>query len=723
MVDAGPIAVDNGGPPPAAILVVDDDAGKRLAIRAMLAPLGHAVAEADSGRAALRAVLRQTFAVILMDVRMPTLDGYETAKLIRQRSEFGRTPIIFVTAFGRDETETATAYASGAVDFIFTPILPDVLRSKVSAFVDLFVQSQDLQRSLESITDLNSALRESEMRSRAVLQNVADGIVTAGEDGRIQSFNRSARQLFGYREDEVIGQPLSFIVAPSHHDDFSDAARARWSLLTARDTPAEPTETVGCRKDGTCFAMEMDMSQMRIGDRTVAIGCIRDISGRKAYTEALEHRALHDDLTGLPNRTLFGDRMDRAIASADRAGEPRGVLLVDLDEFREVNETLGRETGDALLKAVAERLCGAMGESDTVARLRGDEFGILRSGETDVETAAVVAWKVREALEHPFLIAGHVVDVRASIGIAFFPQHGRETADLLRRADLAMHQAKQSGTGLAVFTAEPEDHTARRLTLLSELRDCIPQGQLVLHYQPKIDLATRRTTGVEALVRWRHPTEGLLMPAQFMAEAERSALIEPLTRWVLDAALHQQRVWSDAGLDLTMAVNISARSLSRGSDLPDTVARLTDAWGVAPGNLILELTESAVIDPDAPEVLDMLHAMGESLAIDDFGTGHSSLVYLQRLPIDEVKVDRSFVVNLATVPSDAVIVRSTIDLAHNLGLNVVAEGVEDEDALKMLVEYGCDTAQGYYFSRPCPADELTAWLAESPFGASVGAPT
>jgi EAL domain-containing protein (putative c-di-GMP-specific phosphodiesterase class I) len=213
------------------------------------------------------------------------------------------------------------------------------------------------------------------------------------------------------------------------------------------------------------------------------------------------------------------------------------------------------------------------------------------------------------------------------------------------------------------------------------------------------------------------------MPAQFMAEAERSALIEPLTRWVLDAALQQQRVWSDAGIDLTMAVNISARSLSRGSDLPDTVARLTDAWGVAPGNLILELTESAVIDPDAPEVLDILHAMGESLAIDDFGTGHSSLVYLQRLPIDEVKVDRSFVVNLATVPSDAVIVRSTIDLAHNLGLNVVAEGVEDEDALKMLVEYGCDTAQGYYFSRPCPADELTAWLAESPFGASVGAPT
>jgi diguanylate cyclase (GGDEF)-like protein/PAS domain S-box-containing protein len=704
----------------AAVLVVDDDAGKRLAIQAMLAPLGYAVVEADSGRSALRAVLRQTFAVILMDVRMPTLDGYETAKLIRQRSQPARTPIIFVTAFGRDETETETAYASGAVDFIFTPILPQVLRAKVAAFVDLFLQAQELQRSLGSITTLNTALRESEVRARAVLQNVADGIVTAGEDGTIESFNRSARRLFGYREEEVIGQPLKRIIAPSHHDDFSDAARARWSLLTAKDAPADPTETVGCRKDGSCFPMEIDMSRMQIGERTVAIGCVRDISGRKAYTEALEHQALHDDLTGLPNRTLFGDRMDRAIASADRAGQPRGVLLVDLDEFREVNETLGRETGDELLKAVAERLCGAMGDSDTVARLRGDEFGILRSGETDVETAAVVAWKVREAFEHPFVIGGNVIDVRASVGIAFFPQHGRDTADLLRRADLALHQAKESGSGLAVFATEEEDETARRLTLLSELRDCIPRGELVLHYQPKVDLTgVRRTTGVEALVRWRHPTLGLLMPAQFMPEAERSALIEPLTKWVLDEALHQQRVWSDAGLDLTMAVNISARSLTRGSDLPDTVARLTEAWGIEPGRLILELTERAIIDADVPDVLDVLHAMGERLAIDDFGTGHSSLVYLQRLPVDEVKVDRSFVVNLATVPGDAVIVRSTIDLAHNLGLTVVAEGVEDETALAVLVEYGCDSAQGYFFSPPCPADELTTWLTESPFGALV----
>jgi diguanylate cyclase (GGDEF)-like protein len=464
--------------------------------------------------------------------------------------------------------------------------------------------------------------------------------------------------------------------------------------------------------------MEMDMSQMQIGERTFTIGCIRDISGRKAYTEALEHRTLHDDLTGLPNRARFGDRMDRALADAERADEPRGVLLVDVDGFRMINETLGRDNGDALLKTVSERLQMAVRNSDTVARLGGDEFGILASDETDVETAEAIAWKVRAAFEEPFVVAGEVLNVRASIGIAFFPQHGRTTADLTRRASLAMREAKQDGGGIGVFVAEPEDPTARRLTLLSELREGIPRGELVLHFQPKVDLGTRKTTGVEALVRWQHPTAGLLMPAQFMPETVRSELIEPLTLWVLDEALRQQREWSDAGIHLTMAVNISARSLTRGSTLPDRVAQLTDTWGVAPGTLILELTENALIDAEGPVILELLHAMGERVAIDDFGTGHSSLVYLQRLPIDEIKVDRSFVMNLATVSSDAVIVRSTIDLAHNLGLTVVAEGVEDEVALGMLIEYGCDTAQGYLFSRPLPASELTAWLTESANGAA-----
>jgi diguanylate cyclase (GGDEF)-like protein/PAS domain S-box-containing protein len=724
MADSTSIEAPQPDPPTAAVLIVDDDPAKRLAIRSILEPLGHTVVEADSGRAALRAVLRATFAVILMDVRMPIMDGFETAKLIRQRSQSRRTPIIFVTAFGRDETETASAYASGAVDFIFTPILDDVLQAKVSAFVDLYLQAQELQSSLASITALNTALHDSEMRAHAVLQNVADAIVTASEGGIvIESFNRSARRLFGYTEQEVVGRPLKLIVAESHHARFCAVETLDRREANPKDLPGEPIETLGRRKDGSHFPMEMGLSEMELGNRTFTIACIRDISGRQAYDEAISHQTLHDDLTGLPNRTLFGDRMDRTIAAADRAEQPSGVLLVGLDAFNEVNQTFGRAVGDVLLQAVAQRLLGTVRESDTIARVGGDTFGILPSGETAVETAAVMAWKIRETLGQPFLIDGNVIDVRASIGIALFPEHGRTTTDLLGRADRAMRSAKRSGRGLAVFAATPDDDTARRMTLLSDLRDGIARDELVLHFQPKIGLTSPpQTTGVEALVRWQHPTDGLLMPAQFMPEAERSELIEPLTKWVLDAALRQQHLWHEAGLDLTMAVNISGRSLTLGSDLPDSVAKLTAKWHIPPGMLILELTENALIDANVPDVLEHLHAMGERLSIDDFGTGHSSLVYLQRLPIDEIKIDQSFVTNLATVPNDAVIVRSTIELAHNLGLSVVTEGVEDEEALGMLAEYGCDSAQGYFFSRPCSAHALTAWFAASPFGmrAAVG---
>jgi diguanylate cyclase (GGDEF)-like protein/PAS domain S-box-containing protein len=711
-------AVDLAPDAAAAVLVVDDNAGKRLAVRAMLAPLGYSVIEADSGRTALRAVLRQPFAVILMDVRMPTMDGYETAKLIRQRSESELTPVIFVTAFGRDETETATAYASGAVDFIFTPILPDVLRAKVSAFVELFLQAEELQRSVIAITALNAALRDSEVRAQGVLENVADGIITASAEGMIESFNGSAQRLFGYTEAEILGQPVERLVAPSHRDGLSSESRTRWSRQILEHGPALSIETVAQRRDGSLFPVEAGISVVEIGERTLTIGCVRDISGRKAYTDALEQRTLHDDLTGLANRTLFSDRLERAIASADRADEPIGVLVIDLDRFGAINTEHGRETGDALLVAVGKRLSGIMHDTDTVARLGGDEFVILPAAETDVGTAATIAWKVGEAFDQPFLIGDATISVRPSIGMAFFPQHGRTTDELLRRADLALNQAKRSDTGLAVFVGEAKDRTAQRLTMLNELRQGIAADELVLHFQPKVDLTTRRTIGVEALVRWRHPTQGLLSPDAFIPEAESSDLVGPLTRWVLDAALGQQRRWRDAGLALTMAVNVSARSLSRSSSLPQDVATLTESWDADPSGLVLELTENAMIDDAVPAALTALHAMGKRLAIDDFGTGHSSLLYLQRLPIDELKVDRSFVQRLATVPADATIVRSTIDLAHNLGLTVVAEGVEDAAALDMLVAYGCDCAQGYLFSRPLPADELTEWLAVSPFGAS-----
>jgi diguanylate cyclase (GGDEF)-like protein/PAS domain S-box-containing protein len=720
MTDSGPAEAPGGAPRPAAVLVVNDREGQRVAIGAMLAPLGLVVVEASSGRDALRAVLRETFALILMDVRMPTMDGYETAKLIRQRSQTASTPIIFVTAFGRDDTETLTAYASGAVDFIFTPVLPDVLRAKVSFFVELFVQSQELKRSLESITTLNAALRDSEAGTQAVLDNVADGIVTVSEGGLIESLNRSARALFGYSQDDVNGQPLAFVLAPDSRAAFRGFGTVPREQLAEGGRRSRATETLGQRRDGSTFPMEVEHGEIKLDDQVLTLAFVRDISERKAYTEGLEHQALHDSLTGLANRTLFGEHVLRAIASAKRTNEPRAVLVMDLDGFKQVNDTLGHDQGDALLKQVGERLVAALRETDTIARLGGDEFAILPGDATDLAAAAAIALKIQRTCAAGFKVNGEVVHVSASIGIALYPEHGKTTAELLRRADVAMYVAKRSGSGHAMCDEAQEKQTAHQLALLIDLRLCIAREELVLHYQPKIDLESREIYGVEALLRWRHPVQGLLQPDSFMPEVERTELIGPVTRWVLNEALRQQRTWRDEGVDLTMAVNISARSLGPSSDLPDTVAELTEIWETPPDRLTLELTEGALVEAAAPGILARLHDMGQSLSIDDFGTGYSSLAYLQRLPVDELKIDRSFVMGLSAASDDAVIVRSTIELAHNLGLSVVAEGVEGELSMDVLVAYGCDSAQGYFFSRPCPAEELGAWLTESPFGACLG---
>ncbi len=338
------------------------------------------------------------------------------------------------------------------------------------------------------------------------------------------------------------------------------------------------------------------------------------------------------------------------------------------------------------------------------------ESNRLRRAYSNVSMCRLVA--IQQACEQVFTIDDTVVDISPSIGIALFPDHGDTTTDLLHRADLAMYSAKRSGDGYAVFNMVQETQTADHLALLLDLRHCVARDELILHYQPKIDLATREITGVEALVRWQHPTQGLLTPASFMEEVERTHLIAPVTGWVLNEALRQQRRWRDEGLDLTMAVNVSARSLREASTLPETVAELTELWGTAPGRLTLELTESALIGDAAPAVLTRLHTMGE-LSIDDFGTGYSSLAYLRRLPVNEIKIDRSFVMNLTPSSDEAIIVRSTIDLAHNLGLRVVAEGVEDENVAKILLEYECDGAQGYHFGRPAAAEDLTDLLRSS----------
>jgi diguanylate cyclase len=426
-------------------------------------------------------------------------------------------------------------------------------------------------------------------------------------------------------------------------------------------------------------------------------------------SEQNRYQALHDPLTDLPNRTLFQDRTGVALRAAARSSATVAVLLLDLNRFKEVNDTLGHQYGDHLLLQVADRLRGSLRDSDSVARLGGDEFAILLpiSG---WDEALAATQRVDAALHHPFSIHDITLDVDASIGIAL-AEPGDDVETLLRHADVAMYEAKAAHHPFARYEASRDNNDLSRLVLLGDLRRAIPAGELTLHYQPKISTSTGALSSVEGLVRWQHPTLGLLQPDEFIPLAENTAIIHALTTEVLRLALSQARKWADAGRSIPVAVNISARSLLD-PRFPAHVQDLLDAHGVAPYLLSLELTETAVMaDHDlALAVLKTLDSMGVSLSIDDFGTGYSSMSYLKTLPVKELKIDRCFVMSMANDPDSAVIVRSAVDLGHNLGMTVVAEGVQDSITRSDLTDMGCDLVQGYQICRPIPAKELELWI-------------
>jgi diguanylate cyclase (GGDEF)-like protein len=416
----------------------------------------------------------------------------------------------------------------------------------------------------------------------------------------------------------------------------------------------------------------------------------------------LRHQALHDALTGLPNRALLHRRAERDL----RGDDPAAMLLIDLDRFKEVNDTLGHDYGDALLVEVAERLGGALRRGDTLARLGGDEFAVLVAGAPDREAVVEVAARLQDALRRPFALRGVAVELEASIGVALYPEHGRTIGRLLQRADVAMYDAKRGRHGVSTYSAERDPYSADRLGLLAELRSAIERDELILHYQPKVSLQTGELLGVEALVRWQHPTRGLLYPDDFIPLAERTGAVADLTRWVVDRALAECRE-----LELPVAVNLAAANIVDVT-LPAAIGAALERHGVPAERLVCEISEHTVMaDPvRATAVLAGLRELGVGLSLDDFGTGHSSLSYLKRLPLDEVKIDRSFVAGMAEDENDAVIVRSTIDLARNLGLRVVAEGVETAEIMETLAELRCDVAQGYFISRPKELQALNVSL-------------
>jgi diguanylate cyclase (GGDEF)-like protein len=428
-------------------------------------------------------------------------------------------------------------------------------------------------------------------------------------------------------------------------------------------------------------------------------------------------QATTDELTGLPNRRYFYERLRKELAVAKTQDTPLTLLVADLDGFKELNDTLGHQAGDLLLQQIGPRLLDGLRAGDTLVRLGGDEFAVLLPG-CDCAGAVEIVERIRIILDEPFVIRGLNLHVEASIGIAAFPDHADDAQTLVRHADVAMYQAKESKTGWEIYVAARDTHCRDRLQLLGDLRGAIEERQIEVHYQPKLDLGRDEVTGVEALVRWRHPVRGLLGPMQFIPLAERTALMRPLTLFVLDEALQQNARWRGDGLDLSVAVNLAVPNLLD-MKLAGDVKQLLERWKVPPQRLVLEVTENVVLaDPERIiEILTALKRLGVRLSLDDFGTGSSSLTYLKRLPLDELKIDKSFVIAMESSPADDAIVRSTTELAQRLGLRVVAEGVETAHTLALLGDAGCEEVQGFFLQRPVPADEIAPWIAARTAGA------
>ena len=510
----------------------------------------------------------------------------------------------------------------------------------------------------------------------------------------------------------TVGDDYLAFLRDGASDESREAASGIAAVLDGR-RPSFAMELPVGFPDGRRW-YQLSVQPLRSADRGVVVGH-RDITERKRAEDALEHQALHDVVTDLPNRTLLRDRLRQAILAARRRNNQVALLFIDLDRFKELNDTFGHQAGDVVLREVGERFVDAVRGSDTVARLGGDEFAVLIPLATGTDEAVMVARRALAALQEPFTVETESAFIEASIGIVVCPEHGEDVQTLMRRADVAMYAAKRSGSGFQVYEQEKDLHSPSAIGLVGELRHSVERGELLFHYQPIVDLASGRCVAVEALCRWQHPTRGLVGPALFIPLAEENGFIRQIGLWTLQEAL---QIISTHGMALPiMSVNLSMRNL-RGNDLASNLAELIERTGADPARLKVEITETAMM-ADAEHTLEILREvqrMGIRLSIDDFGTGYSSLAYLQRLPVDDIKVDRSFVLSMMRNSSDEAIVRSTIELAHNLGLRAIAEGVEDAATLGRLRELGCDLAQGYYMGRPMPLAQLIEWLATSEWG-------
>ncbi len=572
---------------------------------------------------------------------------------------------------------------------------------------------EKMRKSLcENIAEQEKATRDLLMLSTAVEQSTNSIIVTDPE-GIIEYVNPRFSRLTGYAPEEVIGDKAGII-----RSGETSLATYRELWKTIKSGHVWQGELLNKKKNGELYWDWVTVSPVKeeSGEIINFISFQHDITSRKQIEEKLDYQAYHDALTDLPNRFLFQDRLRHALKVAKRDVLPLIVIVIDVVRLGHINDALGYSGGDVILQAVAKRLKSTFRGSDTVARLDGDVFALVLPA-INMQQVKTPLLKILQLFETPVVVEDISLEIDLAMGVSLYPDHGEEQGILLQRADIAMRSAKKGSVEYSIYDPEQDPQSLKQLKLLGELRQALEHKELQLHYQPQIDLATGKTVSVEALARWSHPEQGMIPPTDFIPMVEQSGLIKSFTLWVLQEAITQIRDWLNRGIDLRVGVNLSTRNLLD-PDLPDLIAEILNEHDVSPEYLILEVTESAVMSrPEyAMKVLRRLHDMGIKLSVDDFGTGYSSFEYLTKMPVDVLKIDRSFILGMDSSEDDSMIVRSIIDLSQNLGLEVVAEGVEDNLTLTILSTLKCNIAQGYYLCRPVPVHELEIWLHKSAWG-------
>lgn len=690
---------------PLDILILEDVATDAdLALR----ELHRAGLECRARRVETEDAFRQALAgtppdLILSDFALPSFDGLSALAIAR--SACPDTPFIFVSGHIGEEM-AIEALKHGATDY--------VLKGNLKRLAPVVQRAVEEAAESAARARAEHELRASEARFRLLIDGLKDyALYMVDPLGRVTTWNAGGERLTGYHEEEVLGRHFSCFFPPEEIElgkpaEFLKAATAHGRV---------EEEGWRLKKDGSRFWANVVTTALRSEDGQL-IGfarIVRDITERKNQEAQLVYLATHDCLTGLPNRNLLEDRLAQAIAHAQRLQRPMAVVFVDLDRFKLVNDTLGHDKGDLLLKIVGHELAGAVRVGDTVARSGGDEFVIVMSDLAHEDDVSRVVDKLTASLSRPFSIAGHDLYASASIGVALYPKDGETVQDLLRNADTAMFRAKESGKGQHCFySPEMDARIADRLALESRLRRAVELEQFVLHYQPKLDMKTRRISGLEALLRWNDPEAGLLPPARFIPILEETGMIIEAGRWAMERAVADYIRWRALGLaPPQVAVNVSAVQLRQGSFV-DMVVKTLERLGETAPCLGLEITESLIIEDFESSIGKLRHLrnMGLEICIDDFGTGHSSLNYISRLPVDALKIDRSFVVGMAADPTSMAIVSAIISLAHSLDLKVVAEGVETEEQANLLRLLKCDEMQGYLCSPPVPAQRIEEMLGD-----------